>query len=508
MAEEQTIKKPFYKDTYFILFVAILIFAVFIRVYFFSQAYTQTFWWDSAEYGLKAKAIAFGTPTTGWAPERELVVPYILSVILSLGFGEMGMLILQLLVSIVTIIVTYITISKITSSKTTGLIAMFGMTFFWLHIFFTQRVLLYLWAPLIFLAIIHFFYKGYVQNNKKYLILFALMSAIGLMTYFSVGFLLAGIFLYLLITERFSLLKNKKAWFALGIFILALSPYMIYSQITFGFPIPRLQVGVGAAINEHGAGLSGLWGYITMIPSRVGWAFTIASIMGMLSFLYVLALEFSLEKYKGWLLTFICFIIPLFFYTLYGIMGGEGVFYDAFILPIFPFMFAFIGFIIERYEPVVPKTVIILVILALFAIHAYTGITQSNLTIMSKISSYDSVKEAGLWIKSNSEPGDIVVSMSRSQNTYYSERETVRIPETQQEFKELISNDVRIKYFIVSVWENHPKWIYDYVSSNSSLEEITPVQAYFLKENQPSLIIYQINHQSSQCSINNETGCS
>lgn len=496
--EQQIIKTPWYKNLYIITFLIILILAMIIRIYFFTQSYQESFWWDSAEYGLKAKAIAFGTPTTGWAPERELVAPYIFSIILLLGFGEIGMLVFQLLISIVTILMTYITISMITS-KRTALISTFGMAFFWLHIFFTERVLLYLWAPLIFLIIIYFFYKGYIKGNKKYLVLFAISASIGLQIYFSTGFLLLGIAFYLLITEGFSLFKNKKAWLVLLLFFLILLPYMIYSQITFGFPIPRMKVGVGAAIGEPGAGVSGIFNYIKMFPTRVGWIFTVFSFVGLALFLYKFILEFSkegIQKNKEWLLIFLSFLMPLLIYTLYGVVGGQGVVYDAFILPIFPFMFSFVGLAIDGLETKVnSKTTIILILIVILSIHAYFGVTQANITITSKISSYDSVKMAGLWIKDNSKSGDIVISMSRPQNTYYSERETIRVPETQQEFIELIHNDTKIKYFIVSVWETHPKWVYNYVNSNESKQEIIPIQAYFFQDKTYSLIIYGVNER-------------
>src|SRR5690606_35822636 len=112
--------------------------------------------------------------------------------------------------------------------------------------------------PLLYLITIHLFYEGYIQNKKKYLLAFPIFSALALMTYFSQGFLLFGIFLYLLAIEGLPLLKNKRAWKVLGIFFLTLLPFMIYFQITYGFPMHWLAICYEATTAEYGAGISGL----------------------------------------------------------------------------------------------------------------------------------------------------------------------------------------------------------------------------------------------------------
>lgn len=468
------------KKLYTILFILILIMAFGIRLYYFFPTLDQVSWWDSTEYLLKAKSIAFGTPTTGWAPERELVVPIIFSIFFSLGLGEIGIRVLQLLVSVGTVAMTYITISKVISRKV-ALYSTFGMAFFWLHIFFTQRILLYLWVPLLYLSIVYFFYRGFLENKKKHIIIFAILASIGFQTYFSVGFLLAGLFIYLFIIKGFKIFKDKRAWLVLFIFILVLLPYMIYSQITFGFPIPRMKVGVGAAVGEPGAGLSAITGYLKMMPSRVGWVFTILSFFGIILFIP------KFFKRKSWLLIFICFFMPLFFYTLYAVVGGQGVIYDAFILPIFPFMFAFVGYAMNRYKNM-NKNLLVVVIILILILHAYYGIVQSDLTIRNKIDSYSSVKTCALWIKENSNPEDIIITMSRPQNTYYSERISLRIPEKEEEF-EILIQEKNPRYLVISIWEQHPEWVYSYPDKKDML----PVYADLMAgTNQPTSIVYQL----------------
>ena len=202
-------KKEWWKDKGNLIFIGILIAAFVIRFYFFILTRNQPLWWDESELMLRAKGMVFGTPITGWNIARELVFPFLISLILRIGLGELTIRFLQVLLSTFTIFMLYM-VSKEMFNKKIALIASFLMSFLWLHLFFTNRILLYIWPCLIYLLIIFFFWKGYVKKERKlYLYLFAISASLGLQIYFSTAFLLAGIFIFIIITERISFLKNK-----------------------------------------------------------------------------------------------------------------------------------------------------------------------------------------------------------------------------------------------------------------------------------------------------------
>ena len=48
--------------------------------------------------------------------------------------------------------------------------------------------------------------------------------------------------------------------------------------------------------------------------------------------------------------------------------------------------------------------------------------------IKSKMESYDTLKDAGLWINQNSNPGDNILARAVPALTYYSERATIFSP--------------------------------------------------------------------------------
>lgn len=488
-----------FKNPYNLALFGVILAALAIRLYYFFITINQPLWWDEAEYGLRAKAFAFGTPLTGWAPQRELIIPLFFSIFLKIGLGEIALRFIQFLVSLATVFMTYVLVSKITNKKI-SLYAAFGMTFFWLHIFFTQRILLYMWAPLMYLLISYFFYTGFVKGNNKHLIIFAAFASIGIQMYISILFLLIGLFFYSFIIKGFSILKDKNLWAALGFFIIILLPFMVYSQLTYGALIPRLAGGVTAATQEQGAGLAGLTAYISIFFSRAGIVFTILSLLGFCYFLFYLLIGLGIkehiEKNRGWLLLFLGFFMPFSIYTIYGVIGGSGTFYDAFILPAFPFAFAFAGLCIDKiynYISKYEKTIAVIIVISLLGFHAYFGITTSNITITNKLNSYDSVKFAGLWLKENTAPGDIIFSDSLPQNTYYSERKTYTYPENESDFEAML-NEKKPKYMVDSIWESTPQWVHEYPSKHN--ETLKPVQVYYLdkERKQPSLVIYEVNY--------------
>lgn len=237
-----------------------------------------------------------------------------------------------------------------------------------------------------------------------------------------------------------------------------------------------------------------------MFPSRVGWIFTIASFLGLFyfigTFLLGAGIKGNIKKNSQWLLIFIAFFIPLALYTTYGVVGGAATFYDGFILSIFPFFFAFGGLLVEKISDISAKYykfLPIIIVIIILGLHAYFGITTANLSIQAKITSYDSVKSGGLWIKQNSQPGDSVISASVPQNTYYSERATYSFLQNATVLNQLIEEKKPV-YLVDSVWEPGAQWIHEFASTNQT--KYVPVQAYFFdkEQKQLSLVIYKIKY--------------
>ena len=100
--------KNWLKNPYNLSLLAILVFAFLIRIYFFLLTKNQPLWWDEAEYMLKAKSIALGTPETGWSAEiRPILFPFLASIFFLAGLGEIPLRLIMVFISLISIFFIY-----------------------------------------------------------------------------------------------------------------------------------------------------------------------------------------------------------------------------------------------------------------------------------------------------------------------------------------------------------------------------------------------------------------
>lgn len=499
--------KSWLKNPYNLLLIAIIIFALGIRFYYFSLTLNQPLWWDEGEYGLKAKAFAFGTPETGWYGAREVVVPFLFSLIFRIGGNETMFRFVQFLVSIITVILVYF-LGKAMFDQKIALIATLIMAANAVHLFFTCRVLTYLWAPLFFLLTFYLFFQGYVEKKgKKYLYATPVVAALGLATYGSLAFGLGAILLFLFITEGFNFIKKKELWQMAIIGFICLIPQFIYSKIAYGAFVGRW---AGLQSTDPIYRFNQIFDYFKLMPHLFGKFFIVLILIGIIYIIFTIFVSFDLiiknssSKLKSYILLLLWIILVLGFYTYISV--GWGVTYDAFVLSAVPAL-ALIGAVGANfiYNLKFDKRILIVIILAILLLGAYNQVIYADNMIKNKLTSFDGVKYAGEWIKQNSEPGDIIISSSLPQMTYYSERETYPYTRYISTLDDPIvrSNEsdfdsfVKLKkprYITDSLFEFVPDWVHAYAQKHSDI--LIPVQAYYLdpQKTQPSLIIYEVKY--------------
>jgi hypothetical protein len=182
---------------------------------------------------------------------------------------------------------------------------------------------------------------------------------------------------------------------------------------------------------------------------------------------------------------------------------------ERYILIAYPAAYAMAGYalfyITESISKNINKTLSILFILVVLVLVAYPQFNRAESLIDAKKDSYLQVKEAGLWIKDHSQPGDIILGRSVPQLIYYSEKMCNNIPDNESEFIPFI-NSSKPKYLVLSVFEQHPAWVYSWPQQNQNL--VFPVQAYSMDNQQPILIIYEFNYTNGLFfnTANNQTG--
>jgi hypothetical protein len=242
-------------------------------------------------------------------------------------------------------------------------------------------------------------------------------------------------------------------------------------------------------------GFSGIGEYANLMTHYfAGWLLLALFLFGLLILLFDTFIGFDMmvkrktTSYDKYFFILLLALVPFIFQAmLYN--HSE----DRYLMNAFPsFFFAMsLGFTkIEGWLKKYSKYLGAFVILVLLAIGGYQQIAYGNAIISGKATSYQQVKDAGLWMKANSNSSAIILTRSSPQTTYYAEREVLSIPDNETDFEKLVQ-DVHPTFLELSVFETHPSWIYSYPQNHTSI--LIPVQGYQL-QGQTVLAIYRFNN--------------
>lgn len=478
--------------------ILVFILALALEAYFFSLVITgnQTEWWDSAEYLLKAKSMAFGTPSTGWAEHREILPALLWYPFFKFGLGEIGIRIFMAAVGLFGVYIAYL-LGRDYFNETVGLLTSFLMSVWYLYYFYMNRLTMYVFAPVIFMSAMYFFWRYYKFKETKKLYFSFLIMGLGIMVYYSSAFAVFVVGLFFLTTDR-QFFKNKHIWLAGLVTLLALSPYFIYSQLTFGFPLPRLADTAEAAATQTGAPfLQGILAYPKLIPYMLQpvlfAVFMLALVLSYKLFIgFDMLVKGNLVEERPRLFLFYWILIPMAIYTWTVLkLAGGTVVMPEYIMIIFPAIFMLISDAINRtYEFIAQKQkMVAVVIIALVLISgAYFQLSLADNTFKSKLYSFGEVRDASLYIKDHSEKTDFVVTSSVPQMVYYSERDAIGMStggteDTIEQFAAKVAT-YKPKYLFWSKYEVYPDWTYNYVMQNN----LTVVRGYGTQENPVALL--------------------
>lgn len=480
------------------LLIGVLIIALVIRLYLFIKIGDQVFFWDSAEYGNIARAWAFNIPYI-FHPVRPVLLSFIWSLCLRIIPGsEFLPRMLILVLSMLSVYAMYL-LGKEMFNEKVGLLAAFFMSINYLNLFYSFRILTDIPALAFFTLAMYFFYKYFKTNKAKCFYWAAAMTAIGALFKISIVAVLVIVLVYLLITERLRFLKKKEIWIGGIIFLLILSPYLIWGYMEFGGFVIKQAMDFHSP-GEHELEISYLQlyfnntkGYLEQLPSYFGGIILLGFIGGLVlmrRLLYGLDILFSKKEpesitkkeLKRDLFLFLSFIIPFIIVVRSLVYVDMRIF-----IIVYPAILVIASYgIIKVYDFLKgggseetnengtkekeswKKILAIVFIIGILLMTGY-GLKDTNILIMSKQNAYGEVKQAGLWLKQNTLSTEAIITTSVPQIRYYSERETFDFVETKEEFEQLIKDNPQIKYYILSVFEQHrdEPWMYSYPQENN-----------------------------------------
>jgi 4-amino-4-deoxy-L-arabinose transferase-like glycosyltransferase len=499
-----------FKDKENLPIIALIVFSIIIRLYYFFLTKNQPLWWDEAEYLNMAKHWAFGL-SYQFLPERPLLFSLILAPILKLFNNEIIPRLIISLFSLFSVIGIYY-LGKEIYNKRIGLISGFLMAVFSFGLFFSQRLLVDIPSLTFFIFSAYFFYLYFKNENPKFIYMASLIIGIGTLIRIQTALILFIVFFYFLITKR-SFIRKKEVWLSALIFILILSPYIIWGYFQFhSFVITDAGKLNAAKNNFFLTGLTVLKNYLVLFPNYIFsinilippiiFGFVLVAILIIYS--YDLLLCFDI-LYKGEnlqlnkkLFVLLLLFIPLIF-TSFSIAHNE----DRYILTSIPGTFIILSYFGDMiYNRIIKKQKFwgFIFLLTLFLTVGYFQLNQADFLIKSKIDSYSQVRDAGIYLKKIASKSDIVVSNSKLQIAYYSDLKVLNLPSTKEEFELDILNE-KPKYLSLSGFEVIPDWINAYIKDKN----MSVVNVYFIDyaKTQPAVIIYAFNKNET---FNNNPG--
>lgn len=515
---EQEIKsqekiKSWLKNGYNLILVAIIVFAVILRFYYFTLTMHQPLWWDESEYLSAAKNYA-GIAPYELSAQRLPGYPLFVSLFFKIGVSNEVLLrfILNFLPSLVVILLVYMCIREMYPDKRFALISMLILTVLWEHLFYSNRFQTENLGLLFEFLALFVFFKVYMKKinwsfiKPKYsllwTVLFCLISVLlrpGNMMF------LPPLFIFFLIINKSKVFSRKLAplWVLAGILLVLFFIFLPSIPRTglFSYYHPESKFAWSTLAIFRGLYQSD----VSYIPSLLYYSL----FLGFLVIIYELVLYWNQVKKisvdsegletKSTIFNILLLVFVLFYFVF--ILRASSYEYRWF-FPFLPAMLFFTSKGIIAFSDFIgsffsSKKFSSLIIIIIVLLGAYTQLVHADSIIRVKLDSYSQIKDASLWMKDNSNPGDVVFSRSLPQTTYYSERKVYSYSAmNESQFMDLVGK-TRPKFMLESVLEPHPAaWGFDVPASLQSL--LVPKGVFFMDaaQTQPVAVVYEFNYTS------------
>jgi len=370
-------------------------------------------------------------------------------------------------------------IGKILFNKKVGWVAAFILGGFWSMNFYTHRILVDVPVMFMWLACIYFFFKGYKGNftnsskipyknfegsehskfskvsaNLKWMVIGGVFLTLSFLTKYSSITLIGILAIYCLTTERFKIIKSKKMWAFWGASLVSVLPFFIWQMVSFGSPIAFLTTATsGEKSRSFIASLFNQTSFsISLMHSALIVLFLIGAVFMLLKVVLMYDKILSKESKANnsyFVLLWLALALLFFGYLNYGSYMDERyyfVFYPAIFLISAKFLIDAYNFV-KKYGDYIAIGLVVIVL----GFYGYQQVTHVNGLLVVKSESFKPIKDAGLWLKQNSEPGDVsIVSEEYAEFTYYSERNLYQA-NNETEMYEFIEA-YNAKYMVVALY--------------------------------------------------------
>jgi len=464
-----------------LILIGIIILAITIRLYFLFSTANQALWWDEAEYAVQARNFA-GLTENSASILRPVLLPALLAPLIKFGFSELSLRFIEILFSVASIFLIYVLAKELTKKEIVSLLSAFLLAVFWMHLFYTNRLLTEIPSLTFLLAGAVLFLKSYKENKSYYPVLAGLFFAASFLTRFPIVIAIAAIALFVIITQRFGAFKSKSTWIALGAFIAFSAPFFIWAQSKFGDPIAPIRAGSEGA-GGLTLGLPSFLTYVKWLPHYFSIPFLVVFLLGLVILFVNIILNYKnvLTEKQEFLLLALWLSFPVIFFS------SQPHAEDRYLMLAVPAALILIAITLDKILVLLQsksKAVAYVTLSLILLFGTVLWLNQADALIVSKADSFAQVKEAGLWLKENSQSTDTIFSASVPQLQFYAERNILGYPATEESFGNQ-TKEYSPAYLTVSVFERHPDWIYSYFDKNN----MTPIKL-LMSEGKPTFAIY------------------
>lgn len=496
-----------------ISFIAIIAF----RFYYFWLTRNQPVWWDESEYLSAAKSFA-GIVEYDLHEQRLPGYPLLMSTFFIMGLTSEVLLrfFFNFIPSIIAILIFYFLIFEMYSDKRIAIISTIIFSVLWEHLFYSNRfhteniALVFQFFALLIL------FRTYMKKKNLWIIK-PWFSLILILTFSAISILMRPgnlpffpalvLFIFLL---NIPLILNKKYRKYVLTFLLILIIATIYILFNLS-KIPLLKTYYHPERPISWSIFSIFKGFFVSanpnFPSPLFYLFIFGSFLTLIKVFLLIdqikrvdrssnILDFKSDIFNLLLVSSVFFV----FIFLMRTTSFEYRWFFLFFPAILPFTARGMIFLSETLGNLLgSKKVITLIIILILSLGVYNQVVYADQIIKNKLNSYSQIRDAGLWVRANSNPEDIVLSRSLPQTVYYTERKTLTFSQfNESQFFELVKKH-KPSLMIETIFEPHhiPEWGYN--PTEKMMKMLIPIQAWYADPQQTQLmvIVYKIVYESS-----------
>ena len=303
----------------------VVVFAFLSRIFLINRV--EIIMWDAAVYIMNARW--FIGEQVFWEILRAPLLPFLISPLALFGASPKAYVTFSVLISILSIIVTYFVAREFFGEKA-GVLSALILAVVPLHVFWSPQVYTEILGSIFVLGCVYFLWKfDESENDNKFLYLCGLMAGFSFLSRYILGVMLPVIFIFLLLRKKLTI---KNGLIVLVFFSIVVLPWFAYNYSVFGDPMHSIREG----IRWKGQGVMPYAYYLTELPVAMSFAFLIVAF----GFFYSLK-HLKNSKVQLLLITFATFFVFITIDTHKEI---------RYFLPMFPVIIIFSGYFIEKVD--------------------------------------------------------------------------------------------------------------------------------------------------------------